>query len=361
MSEGAPHGRLFAFPRRGIAYVDCLYQAMDKQGVTAQEGDRSAIWLLRNVRRGDTLHLHWPSFFYYDAGSRLHTLLRLLRFMTVMSLAKLRGAQILWTAHNLYPHSGGRELWVHRVARKLVVRIASHIFSHGPRAAELLQAEFNPAPEKTVLVPHGHWIDYYPATSNREEMRRQLGIPSASFVYGFIGGCRPYKGLEHLIEAFRDLPGEGVLLIAGEFKSAAYLQHIRSRLASQFADRVLLLPRFLPDDEIRSYIYAIDALVLPYKQILTSGSIMLGLSFGRPVVVPDIGGMSDVIGEQHGLLYDPSSPTGLADALQEIRSRPYDAERIILHARSFEWSKSAHAVVTAVKAHAMRTKGRGLW
>ncbi len=357
MSGNARHGRLFAFPRRGIAYVDCLYQAIDKQGIAAEEGHRSATWLLRNVRRGDTLHLHWPSFFYYEAGSRLQTLLRLMRFIAVMSLTKLRGTQILWTAHNLYPHNGGRQLWAHRVARKVVVRIASRIFSHGPRAAELLQAEFNPAAGKTVLVPHGHWIDYYPCSVSREEMRRRLGISDTHFVYGFIGGCQPYKGLEDLLDAFSALPADCVLLIAGEFRSAAYLQSIRNRLVGEAADRVLLLPRFLPDDEIRAYLYAIDALVLPYKEILTSGSIMLGLSFGRPVVVPDLGGMSDVIDARHGLLYDANSPTGLPDALREIRSGTYDPAQIVAHARSFEWSMSARAVVKAVKEHSRKAGG----
>ena len=43
---------------------------------------------------------------------------------------------------------------------------------------------------------------------------------------------------------------------------------------------------FVPDGEVQHYLLAADAVVLPFKEILTSGSAMLALSFGRPVVAP---------------------------------------------------------------------------
>ena len=59
---------------------------------------------------------------------------------------------------------------------------------------------------------------------------------------------------------------------------------------------------------------AADFAVFPYAQVLTSGSLLLALSFGLPPVVPAVGMTREVLeGTDAGMLYDPSEGT---DALQ---------------------------------------------
>jgi glycosyltransferase involved in cell wall biosynthesis len=99
---------------------------------------------------------------------------------------------------------------------------------------------------------------------------------------------------------------------------------------------------------VQNYVAAADALVLPYTEILTSGSAMLGLSFGIPVIVPDIGGMADVITEECGLLYDANAADGLFRSMNDIRSRKYSAPAIVQYARRFDWSISAEALVSSI-------------
>ncbi|MFX9042583.1 hypothetical protein ABTN45_19050, partial [Acinetobacter baumannii] len=89
-------------------------------GVDVQEGIWAGRWLLRHLGPGDTLHLHWPSYFYYHPSSRWRSLVSLLRFFAISSLLRLRGARIVWTAHNLYPHDGARAEWMHRLARRFL-------------------------------------------------------------------------------------------------------------------------------------------------------------------------------------------------------------------------------------------------
>lgn len=348
----AAHITIFAYPKTGISYNEPLYSAVESLGLTVREGIWSGSWMLREMRAGDVMHLHWPSFLYYDARSRRRTLIGLLRFVTLLTILRARGVRIVWTAHNLYPHDGGRGLWVHRVARKFVVRIAEAVLVHGPSAARIVQDELGVPPRKLREIPHGHWIGYYPDAVTRDEARSRLGIDPAAYVYAFVGTCKPYKNLEELLRAFARQPADTLLLVVGNFQSPAYLARIRQLVAELGADRVGLEPRFIDDAEMQLYHRAADAVVIPYREILTSGSAMLALSFGRPVVVPRLGALVDVVDESCGVLYDGDDDEGLPRALEDIRSRVYDDATIRRHAQRFRWEDSAALLASLARSPA---------
>jgi glycosyltransferase involved in cell wall biosynthesis len=336
---------IFAFPKTGISYNEPLYAAIERTGTPVREGVWSGSWLLREVRRGDLLHIHWPSFLYFDHRSRRRSLVGLLRFVTLLGLLRARGARIVWTAHNLYPHDGGRALWVHRAARRYIVRLAEAVLVHGPTAARIVQKEFAIPARKIREIPHGNWIGYYPDTTTREAARRQLGIDDATYVYAFVGTCKPYKNLEGLLRAFVPNSSGARLLIAGHFQSRAYLEEIRRLIADLGASSVQLEPRFIADAELQTFLRAADAVVIPYREILTSGSAMLALGFGRPVVVPRLGALVDLVDDSCGVLYDADDPRGLERALAEIRAATFAEERILERARRFRWEDSAEVLV----------------
>lgn len=340
--------RILAFPKSGIAYNDCLYAAAEKSGLNVQEGIWAGRWLLSHVQSGDVVHIHWPSFHYYDPASRLKTLRGIARFLFLYALIRLRGARVVWTAHNLYPHEGGRNPWSHRLVRRFIARRAALIIVHSRTARAVLKSEFGVADEKIAEVPHGNWIGYHPHTIEKDDARRMLGIPGDAYVYAIVGACRPYKGLEALIDAFRRLDGNGFLLIAGHFASKEYRARIERLLAELPASRFRLEAEFIPNEKVQNYVVASDVLVLPYTEILTSGSAMLGLSFGVPVVVPDLGSMRDLVTEQCGLLYDAKAAEGLLRSLEQVRFRQYSAAAITDYARAFDWSKSVEAFTAAI-------------
>jgi beta-1,4-mannosyltransferase len=341
---------IFAFPKTGISYNDSLYAAVEQLGATVREGVWSGSWLLREMRAGDLMHLHWPSFLYYDSSSRWRTLVGVLRFVTLLSILRARGVRIVWTAHNLYPHDGGRGLWVHRFARRFVIRLAEIVFVHGPSAARIVQREFSVPLRKLRQVPHGHWIGYYPDAITRATARSKLGIDTANYVYAFVGTCKPYKNLEQLLRAFALQASDAQLLVVGNFQSPAYLDRIRQLIAELGAGRVRLEPRFIEDTELQVYLKAADAIVLPYREILTSGSAILAFGFGRPVVVPRLGALVDVVDESCGVLYDADDADGLPRALTEIRRATYDETRIRRHAQEFRWADSAAELVAIARS-----------
>jgi beta-1,4-mannosyltransferase len=328
--------RIIAFPKAGNIYTEQLYAQVEQGGVSVIEGIWSSGWLLRHLRRGDIIHVHWPSFLYFDPQSGPRTAFRLVRLAALMAFAKLRRATIVWTAHNLYPHEGGSELLAHRVGRRITVAFADHVCVHGPSAATIVTRELKVRESRLRIGHHPHWIDCYPNTVTRTESRARLAIPAEVFLYVFIGRCRPYKGLESLIEAFPSAPQPAQLLIAGHFSSPQYLESVKA-LALR-TPQVVLAPRSIPDEEMQVYLNAADCVVLPYRDVLTSGTALLALSFGRPVIAPDLGSMRDHIDAKSGILYDPDDPSALTHALKEIRSHTFDPVAITEHARQFTWS-----------------------
>jgi len=103
------------------------------------------------------------------------------------------------------------------------------------------------------------------------------------------------------------------------------------------------------------YLRACDVLVTPYNEVLSSGSAILGLSFGRPVIAPAIGCLKDLIVEGCGFLYDPSQPDGLQDAMRAAMDVKFDEAHIMAEASKLDWRESAKIVVNSLAG--LRTHG----
>lgn len=96
---------------------------------------------------------------------------------------------------------------------------------------------------------------------------------------------------------------------------------------------------WIEDEDYQFFFGACDAVVFPFKSILTSGSVMLALSFGKPVVVPRLGCLPDLVDDSMGVLYDPDSPDGLAGALKSIIKKDLAplGRNAMARAQAFDW------------------------
>jgi beta-1,4-mannosyltransferase len=73
--------------------------------------------------------------------------------------------------------------------------------------------------------------------------------------------------------------------------------------------------RFVPDADVQRFLKAADFVVLPYRDVLTSGGALLALSFGRPLVVPRRGCLAELERERCAIAYNPDDPGALRAAL----------------------------------------------
>ena len=80
--------------------------------------------------------------------------------------------------------------------------------------------------------------------------------------------------------------------------------------------------RRIPADELSVPLRASDVIVLPYRESLNSGALLLALSFGRPVVAAASPGVTETVDEDAAITFTPGDRVALAKAL-------IDADRLL--------------------------------
>ncbi len=320
-------------------YAGLLALAMEKRGIHLELGEYAfeREWLEKNRRDFEVLHLNWLHHFY-KADDLASAVKRYTRFAENLSLARSLGYRIIWTMHNLFPHERPfPEL--DRLANLTASQMAHAVIAHCEHAARLLR-EMYFRTDDLYVIPHGHFIDVFANEVSPQEARAQLRIPEQAFVYLFFGNARGYKGIERLIEAFRKVAAADALLVLmmRNAFNPGYGQAIKAMAARDPRIRIFTSPYFA-HEEFQIYLNASDVAVLPFSQVLTSGSAIAALSFAKPVILPSLGCLPELIDDTMGLLYDPQDARGLEDALVEIRNRDLSAagQAAFERARHLDW------------------------
>lgn len=298
-------------------YLDLLQTALEEQGAVFVPPDSDYLtwrWLLRQRGRVDVLHFHWIQY-QYAFGRR--PWFDLLRFLGKLALARTLGYRLVWTAHNLLPHESEhpRLDWL---ARLFMTHVSHTVIVHCEEGRRQLAARFKRREGVIQSV-----LGTYQVTLNRlidkKDARRQLGLAEQQLVFLFFGGIRYYKGVQELADAFTRLrEPEAKLLIVGPPFELELVQFLTA--CSERDQRLVLCLEFVDDTTLQLYLSAADVAVLPFKQVLTSSSVMTALSAGLPVVVPALGCLPELLTPSCGILYDPQQPDGLLHALQQIRA-----------------------------------------
>lgn len=238
--------------------------------------------------RWDIFHVHWPEF-VLSRGSRREFGWRAAKFLLALRCARWRGTRVVWTVHNLEPHE--RDFPSRRLATLFWTFFPRQVdcFISMTRVGVEAIHERYPVLRKRhhAVIYRGLYPGEYPDEVDREQARQRLGLRADVSVYAFLGLIRAYKDVPTLIRAFRELPeSDGKLLVAGRPHDDALANDLEQAAAGD--DRVLMRLEFVPPAEVQLYLKSADLVVLPYAEIFNSGAALLALSFGRPILVPDV-------------------------------------------------------------------------
>ncbi len=298
-------------------YQRLLRGALAGEGISVDLLERlpDTDWLNKQVGRIDILHYHWLDGLYMN---RFLTPVQVVKFVQHLRRAKDLGYRLVWTAHNILPH---QRLFppLHKYIRRLMMAQADAVITHCPYGRRELLARF-PRCGPTAVIPHGHYRDVYPTAANRSVAREQLGLEAAHFVYLAVGNIAAYKGLDALVAAFKSVAEpDDIVLIAGRNRDQRLVSRLRQTAAGN--DQIRVRSGYITDEEMGLYLQAADVMVAPFRQILTSGSVIAALSYGRPIIVPALGCLPELMTDEVGILYQPQDPTALRQALLDIKER----------------------------------------
>ena len=242
----------------------------------------------RLLSRPDVVHVHWPEQLVrshdaralaYDAG----------KLLLLLAAARLRGAVLIWTAHNLQPHESRHKRLMEAFLALFVAQVDLVIgLTAGSRA--LLVTRYPLLKRRPfVVVPHGHYREAYSGGDrDKAASRRRLGLAPARRTLLTLGNVRRYKNIADVVDAFvRTRESDAQLAVVGRVGSQTLGEEIEAARAGD--ERVHLRLSAATPDEVVTWHAAADVVVLAYNasSSLNSGAALLALSLDRPVVMPD--------------------------------------------------------------------------
>ena len=269
-----------------------------------------------------------------------------------------RRTPVISTVHELVPH-GSKFRKMTGLAFKRIYRLASVLFVFADCTRDKLIDEYGIAPEKIVRIPHGnaeHMLGYDegPACDS-----------SAPPNILFIGGIRPDKGLDVLIESaaiLRTKFPDFKIRVAGT--PGLDIALIRKMVADlKLEDLVEFNLGFVPEPEFANYLRRATIVALPYRRIEQSGIAAAACTFGKAIVATRCGGLEELVTEAgNGLLVPIDDPSAFADALFVLltdpdKRRAYETRSRVYSEQSLSWNSIASKTVIAYEATVNRRAG----
>lgn len=306
----------------------------------------SLVW--HRLQGYNVWHIHWAYPFSTFWSHRIPYGRRVMQrwFGLCLTTAHIFGFKVVWTAHNVLPHD---RIFEDDVAARLrLTRAADAVIAHQEVAVPKLEAL---GAHNIHVIPPGSYTREYKDGISRDEARQLLGLGSNDRVVVFVGRVVPYKQVDWLLEAAARLPEDDTRLrvvVAGACRDRDLLVHLR-RLAAEAGPRVIVRFGFVPDDELQVYFACADVAALPFSRVTSSGSAILAMSFGVPLLLPDLPELA-YFPDSVAIRYAPNFEA-LVDALARVAMMEPEillelSEGSRKHAASLSWELSGQTTAT---------------
>lgn len=195
--------------------------------------------------------------------------------------------------------------------------------------------------------------DHFPGSVDQKMAKKSLNLPENKIILLFFGFIRDYKGLDLLIEAMPKLDDRFHLVIAGEvYGNFDKYQERINKLG--LSTRISLFTRYISDKEVTQFFSAADLCVLPYKTATQSGIVQIAFHYNLPVLVTDVGGLTEMVTDgKTGLVIPiPDSQliaNGILSVFQENKKLDLFRNEIRLKKPEMLWSGFAETVLDLAK------------
>lgn len=207
-------------------------------------------------------------------------------------------------------HSGNRY--------KKFENIADAVIVHSNYAKEKLQQYFKKiSTEKLHVIPLADYDTIHDSHLTKSEARQWLNLPQHDFLVMFFGQIKKVKGLDVLIKAFAKFhQADAKLLIAGipwKVDAKDYTDLVEKH---GIIDHTMLhLNYHLPHTK-PYYFRAADVIVLPYREIYSSGVLINAMNYGTPMITSDKELFKEFLKDGYDcLMFENENVNALAQAL----------------------------------------------
>lgn len=265
------------------------------------------------------------------------------RYITGFVRRRSPGTRVVFWCHNVAQHE---RLPLNTLLTRAAFRRADHFIVTCRDSEQNLRAMRKGSQVSVAYLPA---LDEF-ADESKGSVRDETGLDAEAKVVLYFGFVRAYKGLGHLLDAmsmavFRvpDLH----LLVVGEFweDRKQYEDAVRR---NGLREKVTIVDRYVPNEEVASYFHAADLVVLPYVTATGSGIVQVAYGFGKPVLTTTVGSLPEVVEDgRTGYLVKPGDPEAIAEAIVDFfeSGRGDDFSNNIAEMRGrFSWERFVEVV-----------------
>lgn len=175
--------------------------------------------------------------------------------------------------------------------------------------------------EKFSVIPLGLDLGSFAGLERRSGgLREQLGVPEDQMLLAFVGRIVPIKRVDLLLRAFAHAQDSGArshLAIIGDGESRAHFERMAAEVGIGSAVSWLGYRRDLP--EIAA---AADVAILSSDNEGTPVWLIESAAAGLPAIATDVGGTSDVVTPESGILVPPDDEVALGRAIAKMAEDP---------------------------------------
>jgi glycosyltransferase involved in cell wall biosynthesis len=283
--------------------------------------------LARRTPGYDRVVVQWHPVFHYADQRRTY------RAQTDLALwAAFRRAKDVEVWVHEFEYEDVRLPGIRRSAAVRMWRSVDRIYVHSEAERKRFLAAMPVNPERVLIGPHGQSF-VRRTTHDRRSARRSLGLPPSAFCVLSIGFVQRHKGFDRAVKAFAGLAEHGARLdIVGGIRLdepdfVAYRDELTD--LCRRVDGTHFAPGYVSDELFDRWLVASDLVVLPYREIWSSGVLERAALYGRPVIATKVGGLADQATGRDVVLVDDD--TGLRDALWKAAGvpQPIDQEPVL--------------------------------
>lgn len=284
-------------------------------------------WRRALFGRFDIVHVHWPEHFV-PAGKSLRARASRALATVVIRRARRRSLPVIRTLHNITPHNSEQIQDVESIRHQLEAQTQAEV--------HLVKGDPSVTGAKVHLIPHGSYREPYSDFAVED--------PIAKHVLHF-GRLEGYKGVPDLLSAI-DGSQVGTLRVIGQPTDKGVATAVQD--AATADPRISFKFGFVPDDELAREISRSTLCVFPYKELHSSGAVLVALSLDRPILVPRTS-TTEALREEAGVqwvrIYDALTSEELDKALQWASDTRRSGTMPNLQDRSWQHVRDRHARV----------------
>ena len=248
-----------------------------------------------------------PAFFFKDNEDLRGHLSDLMANIAFIFLFLCYRKKIEMVCHEIYYYSMRRMSFLNYFVQRLWWLLAITLVFHTHKECDAFKRNFRLGIRWKRLEVRPHHRDFSKYRDISEyEARGELGISIQEQVFLCIGFIQPHKGFDRVIKAFNAVnPANAKLYIVGSLRlvydaTVNYLSLLRFLAAEN--PQVMIIEKFVSDQEFDTWIAACDYIVAPYREIWSSSVVARAKLFGKRVIASNVGGLDDQL-DGEGFLF----------------------------------------------------------